>query len=353
MLNSFIHSFIHPSILLNTHLEQIYTRHRPFEPDDDLSASDLLASLRYGVTIQEQNDQHDPAVDEETLHAPARDGYALALRVFRPAKTFVKARTISSPLIVLFHGGGFVLGAPVMMAPLARELVKRFSAVVVAASYRLAPEFPFPCSIHDGWDVVRWVAENASTTLGVDSKGEGFVIGGISAGGHVSNVIAHLARDGGSEMGITGVWMSCPSVRIARKDEARFNKGEYEGRNLSRTQKECVDSPTVPAWMAKVMSESFAADEDSELYAPMFWPGEGHKGMPRTYAQVCGMDTGRDELMIYLDMLKGEGVPTRLTLWPGLPHVFWHSYRDLPQSKGWLQCTLDGFEWLLKSEGEE
>jgi acetyl esterase/lipase len=47
------------------------------------------------------------------------------------------------------------------------------------------------------------------------------------------------------------------------------------------------------------------------------------------------MDTGRDELLIYDDMLKGEGVETKVDLWPGLPHVFWGLFKQLPQAQRW------------------
>jgi acetyl esterase/lipase len=59
------------------------------------------------------------------------------------------------------------------------------------------------------------------------------------------------------------------------------------------------------------------------------------------------MDTGRDELLIYDDMLKGEGVETKVDLWPGLPHVFWGLFKQLPQAQRWKEDTLNGFAWLL------
>ena len=232
------------------------------------------------------------------------------------------------------------------MAKLARLLVKRFDAVVVAPTYRLAPEYPFPNGILDGWDALSWAAANASTSLGADTS-RGFVVGGISAGGSISNVITHLARDRGLQPPITGNWLSCPGVRI--KDSEELPK-KYRNRNLSRSQEECINSITLPPWMAKVMVQSVKPDTNSKLFAPMIWPTEAsHAGMPKTYSQVCGIDTGRDELLIYDDMLKNEGVQTRVDLYPGLPHCFWHPFKELPQSKKWEQDTLDGFGWLLQS----
>ena len=62
------------------------------------------------------------------------------------------------------------------------------------------------------------------------------------------------------------------------------------------------------------------------------------------------MDTGRDELLIYDDMLKSEGIETILDLYVGLPHTFWSLWKDLSQSKQWEKDTLDGFAWLLSKD---
>ena len=72
-----------------------------------------------------------------------------------------------------------------------------------------------------------------------------------------------------------------------------------------------------------MMSDFLKPDRNSELYAPLIWPTEtNHKGLPKTYSQVCGIDTGRDELLMYDDMLKSEGIKTRLDLYPGLATLF-------------------------------
>ena len=101
------------------------------------------------------------------------------LKVFRPAMSCSSnlAGNENSPLIVLYFGGGFVLGSPLALATLARSLVKQFTAIVVAPKYRLAPEHPFPTSINDGWDSLDWIAKNATATIGADPS-KGFIVGG-------------------------------------------------------------------------------------------------------------------------------------------------------------------------------
>lgn len=309
---------------------------------------ETVATLRKFVELQSLHEVKDPAVQEETIQIPARDGFGLPTLVFRS-----EADAGGSPrVIVLFYGGGNILGQPVMMAKLARSLVKQFGVTVLAPTYRLAPEHPFPAAVNDGWDALSWISGNAES-LKIDPR-QGFIVGGISAGGNIANVITHLARDRGLRFPITGVWLSVPAVRLAPNDAKKLPQ-KYTDRMISHTQEAYINSPTLPPGMRRLIDRCNKRDEKSQLASPLVWHvssdqdrGEfGHKGMPRTYSQVCGADTGRDGLLIYDDMLKNEGVATRLDIYAGLPHVFWHSFKRLSQAKKWEQDTLDGFEWLL------
>ena len=316
-----------------------------FDWDDQTTALD---TLRKFIKLQERNDQPDPDAEEETVYATARDGHELLLKVFRPASTIADPDTTASPLMVLYYGGGFIVGSPTILASLARKFVKRFNAVVVAPTYRLAPEHPFPTGVNDGWDTFEWIANNATTKLRTDPS-KGFIVGGVSAGGGITNLIAHMARDRGTQPPITGICLSAPNVRLKDGDYDKLPE-KYRERLLSPSQEECLNSATLPPSFRELINSSLKPDTTSELYGPLLW-SRGHGRLPRTYSQACGMDTGRDNLLIFDDMLKNEGVETRLDLYPGLPHVFWGSYRQLPQAKKWEEDTMNGFAWLLR-EGE-
>ena len=252
-------------------------------PDLDISdQDDLLESLRYFVTLQDKADKIDPEVSEQTLHAPARDGHWIPLRVFQASATVALPDGAGSPLIVLFFGGGFVLGSTGSMAELSRSLVKRFDVVVVAPTYRLAPEYPFPTAVNDSWDCLSWIAENAINTLHADPS-KGFIVGGVSAGANLSNVITHLARDSNLEPRITGNWLSVAGVRLRPQDQDNL-PAKYRERFLSRTQDACVNSSVIGPALRQLFETSLKADINSELYAPLMWPTEqGHRGMPPTY----------------------------------------------------------------------
>ena len=82
-----------------------------------------------------------------------RDGAEIPIRIYSPAKPDEKG----SPLIVNYHGGGFIMGDLEISIDFGRKMVTEFNAVLVDVDYRLAPEFPFPTPVNDCWDALKWV----------------------------------------------------------------------------------------------------------------------------------------------------------------------------------------------------
>jgi acetyl esterase len=99
-----------------------------------------------------------------------------------------------APIVLYFHGGGWVVGSPEMSDALCRRLVRLTGAVVVSLDYRLAPEHPYPAALDDCVDALRWVRENAQS-LGGDASSVS--VAGTSAGGNLAAGLALLARDRG------------------------------------------------------------------------------------------------------------------------------------------------------------
>jgi acetyl esterase/lipase len=299
-----------------------------------------VARIRMQTEVADEMDELDPLVRENYKKMPARDGHQIQLRIFKSNQHSTRP---APPLVVMWHGGGWTIGSPTMVAEIARSIVKRFGVVVVAPNYRLSPEHPWPIFFNDCADSLDWLRKNAAD-VGADPS-RGFVIGGVSAGGHMALALAHVARDEKSEPKITGVWSNCGSIRPL---DPSLLEEKYHERFLSRTQPECLNNPVLSPEIIDLMYRCAKPDMQSKLWAPLLWPsGDGHKGLPKVYQQLCGRDANRDEGLIFDDILKKEGVPSRVDLYPGLPHCFWLAFQHVPEYEQWKRDTLDGFQWLL------
>ena len=115
---------------------------------------------------------------------------SIPVRIYRP----VKAAGGPLPVLVYFHGGGFVLCDLDSHDSCCRRLSNDVGAVVVSVDYRLAPEDPFPAAVDDAWAAVRWVSLHAADIGGDPDR---LVVAGDSAGGNLAAVVAMMARDHG------------------------------------------------------------------------------------------------------------------------------------------------------------
>jgi acetyl esterase len=124
------------------------------------------------------------------LQAPGPAG-PIALRSYRPLGTPEDAVL---PVLVYYHGGGWVIGDLETHDVLCRQLCNLSGVAVIAVDYRLAPEHRFPAAVDDALAAAHWVRANAAS-LKVDA--ERLAVGGDSAGGNLSAVVALIARDAG------------------------------------------------------------------------------------------------------------------------------------------------------------
>jgi acetyl esterase len=117
-----------------------------------------------------------------------RDAGGVPVRVYRPSPDG------DLPVLVVLHGGGWVIGTAEQFDLIARQLANASGAVVVSVDYRLAPEHPFPAPLDDCWGALEWVAAHAAEIGGDTSR---IAVGGDSAGGNLAAVCALRARDAG------------------------------------------------------------------------------------------------------------------------------------------------------------
>jgi acetyl esterase len=117
-------------------------------------------------------------------------GGDIPLRLYRGAGT---ATGVALPCLVFFHGGGWVIGDLETHDRLCRHIANTAGCAVVAVDYRMGPEHRFPAAVDDSAAATQWIADHAGE-LGID-RGK-LAVGGDSAGGNLSAVMTHMARDG-------------------------------------------------------------------------------------------------------------------------------------------------------------
>ena len=141
-----------------------------------------------------------PTVGEVVeLQAPGPHG-AIALRLYRPLKSAGTSAVTAAgllPVLVYFHGGGWVIGDLDTHDTLCRELANASGCAVVATDYRMAPEHRFPIAVDDCIAATDWVRQQAAS-LGLDASR--MAVGGDSAGGNLAAVVAIAARDAGTPL---------------------------------------------------------------------------------------------------------------------------------------------------------
>lgn len=244
-----------------------------------------------------------PEVSESFLKIPMRDGFESELKIFKPTSP----PPTGSPLVVLVFGGGFVVGSNGQLTAVSRTLTAKFGATVVNISYRLAPECKFPTQVNDAWDSIQWISSNASSALGADPS-QGFVLGGVSAGANISGVVAQQYLSQNLFPKMTGLWLSVP-LFFGSKDHV---PEKYRDQWISHEQNREV--PGLDGAAVDAIVHHLAPDFSSEWFSPHNAKNP-HKGLPRTYVQVDGMDPLRDDGLIHEQVLRENGVETKLTVW--------------------------------------
>ncbi|KAJ5010955.1 AB hydrolase superfamily protein [Colletotrichum sp. SAR 10_99] len=286
-------------------------------------------------------------VREQDRKIKVRDGHEITIRIYTP----VKAPAEGSPLIVMYHEGGWSQGDLTDEEVNCRLFSRDLGAVCVNVEYRLAPEFMFPTGINDSWDALQWCAKNASE-LGADPS-RGFIIGGGSAGGNIAAVLAHLARDNKLSPSVTGQYLCVPAIMcfLPPEDVPEKYRAEYLSHPAVTPSKDPIigDAKDAAAGLQLVIKP----DMESPLFVPFHNGkiGEGHKGLPPAYFQVAGLDPLRDEGLIYERVLREEaGVKTKLDIYTGVPHYFWTNFPHLEKSKQFVEDTVKGVKWLLEQK---
>jgi acetyl esterase/lipase len=210
---------------------------------------------------------------------------------------------VPGPLLVFFHGGGWVEGSPATHDPSCRVLAHLAGVRIVSVDYRLAPEHPFPAAADDAVAAYRDIAARAGE-FGADARR--LAVGGDSAGGNLAAVAALDLR--GESTAPAFQFLVYPGVDMTRKHPSRLTFGE--GFLLTEENMTFYEDSYVPDRARR------ADPRVSPLLAPDL------SGLPPAYIATALADPLRDEGEAYAERLRAAGVPVALHRHPQIHGFF-------------------------------
>ncbi|WP_424138274.1 alpha/beta hydrolase [Roseomonas chloroacetimidivorans] len=231
----------------------------------------------------------------------------LPLRLYRPL-----ASTEALPVLLYFHGGGWVIGDLQTHDGLCRHLARASGCTVIAVDYRLAPEHKYPAAVEDAVAAIRWVVGNA-TALGVDPAR--LAIGGDSAGANLAAVLGLMAREG-----------TVPPIRFQMLLYPALDLGMTQD-SYRRVGEGFLLTTATMAWFRDhYLPEGTPLDDwrVSPLRAPDL------RGVAPALILTAGHDPLVDEGSAYAERLRAEGVAVEHRHYAGQMHGFLTQGKVLP-----------------------
>lgn len=256
-----------------------------------------------------QPERPEVAVESIEDVSIAANSYQLPVRLYRPSAKK------DLPVVLMYHGGGWVIGDLTTVDAQCRHVCSGTGAIVAAVDYRLAPEHRFPTAAEDCYAALLWVSESIEEYGGDSSR---IAVAGDSAGGNLAAVVAQMSRDR-SGPSICFQLLVYPVI-----DGTTFDTRSYaenaEGFGLSRDDM---------AWFWDQYSDR---QERANPYASPIC-AESLSGLPPALVMTAEYDVLRDEGEAYGERLKEDGVDAQVVRYDGYIHGFFSETDTIPDTR--------------------
>ena len=222
-----------------------------------------------------------------------------------PIRIYLPGKKEKMPVIIYFHGGGWVVGNIETCDRITRYLAEKSGSIVVSVNYSLAPEKTFPAAVNDAYSALLWAAQNAVTLGGDPAR---IAVAGDSAGGNLAAVVSLMARD-------------------KRGPKIKYQILIYPATDLSSMNTESYNNFADGFFLQKKQMQWFCDQylpDKKERQNPYASPllAKSHNNLPKAVIITAQFDPLRDEGEAYADKLKQAGVPIRLKRYDGMIHGF-------------------------------
>jgi acetyl esterase len=301
-----------------TILDQMAEMDNP--PLNELSVSEARQG-HAAVAAMEGPPEPVAGVEDRNLPGPGGD---LPVRIYMP---FGKG---PFPVLMYFHGGGWVIGDIESSDGLSRSLTNAAGCILVSVGYRLAPENPFPAAVDDAYHATLWAAANASSFGGDPSR---IAVCGDSAGGNLAAVVALIARDQ-MKPAICFQLLIYP-VTDAACDTPSYSENA-EGYFLTRDAMHWF-------WNHYVHDD---ADRSHPHASPL--RAGSLAGLPAALVITAEFDPLRDEGERYAERMRAGGTPVQLTRYDGMIHGFFAMSGIIDQGRTAIQQSAEALRTAFK-----
>lgn len=238
----------------------------------------------------------------------------------------VRERREAGPLILFFHGGGFVFGDLDTHEPFCAEVARQLDLPLLAVDYRLAPEHPFPAGAEDCIAAARWAASGPAE-LGRDVTG--LVTAGDSAGGNFAIVVGLALRDEPAAVPVIAQWPIYPAADPAKGYPSYTDFGE--GYFLSHEGMAWFDG-------------CYRPDKADWRYSPLL---KSQAGMPPTLVQTASLDPIRDQGRAYAAACAEAGVPVVFREAEGNIHGYINLRKAIPSAAEDIRGGVEALKLIL------
>lgn len=234
----------------------------------------------------------------ENITFQARDGANINARIYTPKGTG------PFPIIVFYHGGGWVFGNLESTDGGCQLLAIAAKSIVISVDYRLAPEYKFPTPLHNAYDGLLWAYENATSFNGLADQ---IAVAGDSAGGNLATATALLATQQNGPT-LTAQVLIYPVTDISKKTASYQKYDKHYG----------LDAEAMDWFAHHYLGEP--SEQQNPLVSPLL--AEDVSQLPRTLIIAAEADVLFDEGVAYYEKLQNAGIPSQHLVMPGLIHSY-------------------------------